>query len=248
VKTLSELLNADEPAWPLVQQWIKEAHCTVEILKPSDPARAEALVATQVTTRSPMGALLYETGGLLVDRGWLRILGSGHPRLPRSLPAWNKTCVGFGSEPPPGLLLIADDVIGGFFALDGGALGFNRGDVAYFAPDSLEWENTGLSYSDFLVWTFSGKLESYYKDYRWNGWEGEIASLEGSQGYSILPPPIMKGEPYPLRSRSPIPIEELFGFYQDLGRQLKDVPNGSRVVLKTEPPSLPPDALENRGM
>ena len=37
-----------------------------------------------------MGAVIFETGGILIDEGWLRILGSGHPRLPRSLPDWNK--------------------------------------------------------------------------------------------------------------------------------------------------------------
>src|SRR5215813_320832 len=88
-RPLQELLNTDEPAWPLVQSWLQEATSPVEVLPPSDPARGEALVATQVTTRSPMGAIIYETGGLLVDRGWLRLLGSGHTRLPRSLPAWN---------------------------------------------------------------------------------------------------------------------------------------------------------------
>lgn len=51
----------------------------MEIL-PRDPAAAEAeLVKTQVTTRSVMGAVVYETGGILIDRGWLRILGSGSP-------------------------------------------------------------------------------------------------------------------------------------------------------------------------
>src|SRR4051812_49985681 len=85
-KSLQELLNTDEPAWPLVQSWLREATNPVEVLPPSDPARAEALVAVQVTTRSPMGAVVYETGGLLVDHGWLRLLGSGHPEPPPALP------------------------------------------------------------------------------------------------------------------------------------------------------------------
>jgi hypothetical protein len=37
-----------------------------------------------------MGAIIYETGGLLVDNGWIRILGSGHKKLDRNLPEWNK--------------------------------------------------------------------------------------------------------------------------------------------------------------
>lgn len=74
----------------MVQQWLAEATNAVEVLPPPDDATRDlALLATQVTTRSPMGAVIYESGGILVDYGWLRILGSGHPRLPRSLPEWN---------------------------------------------------------------------------------------------------------------------------------------------------------------
>jgi Protein of unknown function DUF2625 len=46
-------------------------------------------------------------------------LGSAHPRLPRSLPRWNFGCGMVESETPPPAVLIADDVVGGFFALTG---------------------------------------------------------------------------------------------------------------------------------
>ena len=86
MKTLDELIDRADPAWPLVREWIAAATNPVEVLPPpEEDSRRQALLAAQVTTRSPMGAIIFETGGLLVDHGWLRILGSGHPRLPRSL-------------------------------------------------------------------------------------------------------------------------------------------------------------------
>ena len=84
-RTLAELLDSDDPAWPRVKDWIGKAKNHVEVLPPSEPDRSRALEEAQVTVRSPMGAIVYETGGILIDRGWLRILGSGHPRLPRAL-------------------------------------------------------------------------------------------------------------------------------------------------------------------
>jgi hypothetical protein len=111
MKPLHELINRDDPGWALVQQWIAEATNPVEVLPPPDDAgRERALLDAQVTTRSPMGAIIYESGGIIVDHGWLRILGAGHPRLPRSLPAWNlqRSCSVSGQ--PPTFLLIADDV------------------------------------------------------------------------------------------------------------------------------------------
>ena len=85
MKTLADLINTADPAWPLIQEWLAEAANPVEIL-PRDPAAAEAeLVKTQVSTRSVMGAVVYETGGILIDHGWLRILGSGTDAFARQV-------------------------------------------------------------------------------------------------------------------------------------------------------------------
>jgi hypothetical protein len=70
MRTLAELTATPDPAWPLVQGWLAEATNSVEALPPPDPRRRDAaLLAVQVTLRSPLGAVVYETGGLLVDDG-----------------------------------------------------------------------------------------------------------------------------------------------------------------------------------
>ncbi|WP_439697389.1 DUF2625 family protein [Mucilaginibacter sp. AW1-7] len=87
MRSVAELTN-DTSAWPLLLQDIKAAKNKVEIL-PAFNGK-DALYQTQVTTHSYMGAVIYFTGGILVDNGWLRILGSGSEKLKRSLPGWNK--------------------------------------------------------------------------------------------------------------------------------------------------------------
>src|SRR5215216_2992148 len=171
MRPLSELINMEEPAWPMVQEWIADAKNPVEVLPATPSDREATLLEIQVTTRSPMGAIVYETGGLLIDRGWLRILGSGHPRLPRSLATWNKQRTMFDDGNVPGYLLVADDVVGGFFAVNGGALGPEMGTVFYFAPDSLEWECLDFTYSQFIVWCLQEDLAKFYESLRWPGWE-----------------------------------------------------------------------------
>lgn len=208
-KDLGQLVNRDEPAWPLVQEWISEAVRPVEVLPPSEQS-AEALVSVQVTTRSPMGAILFHTGGLLVDHGWTRILGSGHPRLPRSLPAWNFACGMQDSDTPPPWVLIADDVVGGFFALDGGRFGGHKHTVWYFAPDALQWEDMECGYSQFLCWCFSGKLDVFYETWRWPGWEAEVSQVGGDQALHIYPPLFAEGPSVGQRHRASVPIMEVF--------------------------------------
>ncbi len=213
MKPLHELINHEEPGWPLVQRWVASATNPVEILPaPADAERERALIETQVTTRSPMGAVLYESGGLFIDHGWIRILGAGHSRLPRSLPGWNLgRSYSVAGEPPP-FLLVADDVVGGFFAIDGGGLAVHPGRVCYFAPDSLAWESTDLGYSDFLSWCFSGDLAQYYKDFRWPGWQDETQRLSGDLAFAFYPFLSCSGPTIADRSRRAIDVAEVYDF------------------------------------
>ncbi|MFN0119467.1 MAG: DUF2625 domain-containing protein [Blastocatellia bacterium] len=213
MRTSTELINHADPAWPLLRSWIHEATNHVEILPARDPDCAEALAATQVSTQSTMGALVYETGGLLIDHGWVRILGSGHPRLPRSLPAWNAGRTVMEPEQPPPFLLVADDAIGGFFAINAGGLGMALRNVCYFPPDRLAWEDLGRGYSAFIHWIFSANLDAFYEGSRWPGWVNDVRALDGDKAYSIYPPLFAQGPPVGERSRKAVPIAELYGLY-----------------------------------
>ncbi len=221
MKPIEELINNTEPAWPLVQDWIKKAKNKVAIL-PADTARAkDALLKLQVTTRSPMGALVYETGGLLIDDGWIRILGSGSEKLKRSLPRWNKGKSFKDYGEPPAFLLIADDAIGGFFLLNGGALGKDAGKIYYFSPDNLEYEPLGIGYTDFLHFCFNSDLEKFYQGNRWTGWRNDVSGLEGDNVFNFYPFLWTKeGKDINKNSRKIIPVEEQYQVNIDFRKQL----------------------------
>src|SRR4051794_12961308 len=111
-RPLKDLINTSDPAWPLVQEWIAEAQNSVELL-PSNREQGETvLLFLQVTTRSPMGALALETGGLLIDHGWLRLLGAGHDRMQGNLRSWNMDREASNKSALPGALIVAHDAIG----------------------------------------------------------------------------------------------------------------------------------------
>ena len=210
MRPLSELIDTDDPAWPEVQEWIAGATNAVDVLPVDHANRDAALLAIQVTTHSTMGAIVYETGGLLIDHGWLRILGSGHSRLPRSLTSWNEGRTMLGDGQSPGYLLVADDVLGGFFAINGGSLGPETGAVFYFSPDTVEWECLDLGYSQFVFWCLQGNIAGFYESLRWPGWEQEISTLGGDEAISIYPFLWTKGEPLEKRSHGVVPIAELY--------------------------------------
>jgi len=221
MKPIEELINTTDPGWPQVQQWIGSASNKIEILPVDSIKSKEALYQTQVTTRSPMGAIIYHTGGLLVDHGWIRILASGSSRLNRSIPEWNKgkSFQEYGERPP--FLLIADDAVGGFFAINGGQWGNDPGKVYYWAPDTLDWEPMDLSYTDFLHFCFNGNLDKFYKNLRWHNWQNETDTLDGNRVYNFFPMLWTKeGKNINKSSRSAVPVAEQYSFNLDLVHQL----------------------------
>ena len=233
-RTLADLVNTSDPGWPAVSEMVAKAKNEVEIL-PVDPKKGEeALLAIQVTTRSPMGAIAYSSGGLLVDHGWIRVLGGGSARLPRDIGSWNFP---EGVDQPVRLgnaILVADDVLGGFFAINGGAFDGPRGHVFYLAPDTVRWEDLGRGYTEFVQFLCQGDLAKFYADMRWRGWSTDVDRLAGDRAYSIYPFLWAKeGGTIDQRSRKDVPIEELWRLHAiDLPRQLADLPAGSKVEVK----------------
>lgn len=221
MRSVDELLNNVEPGWEIVKNWIDNAKNKVEVL-PADTNKAkDALFKTQVTTRSPMGAIIYMTGGILIDNGWIRILGSGSARLKRTLPEWNKGKVFEEYGQAPEYLLIADDVIGGFFLLNGGGLGTDLGMIYYFSPDNLEYEPLDLTYSDFLSFCFDGDLDKFYENYRWKNWQDEIEKLDGDKVYNFYPYLwTIEGKDINKISRKAVTIEEQFRLNVEFRKQL----------------------------
>lgn len=218
--TLEELIDRVDPGWPLVSEWLSQAAVPVEVL-PTKPQQADqVLLEAQITTRSPMGAVIHATGGLLIDDGWLRVLGSGHHRLLRTLSSWNAMTSPMANQKLPGACLFADDVIGGFFALNGGAFDAQLGHVQYFAPDTLNWEDLKMSFSQFLVWALSGSIRSFYESFRWQGWQEEVKNMNSDNGLSIYPFLWAEGPSIAERSKRAVPIEEVWGMQMEIRKQI----------------------------
>lgn len=211
MRTKDELIDEAGSGWRLVQEWIGKATNSVEIIPTTGAEGGECLTSLQVTTRSPMGAVAYHTGGLRIDHGWVRVLGAPSERSPRSIAGWNR--LGQPNERLSGALLVGDDVLGGFFAINGGRFEGNPGMVHYYAPDTLAWESTDLGYSDWLIWLFRGDLERYYATCRWAGWRTEMGSIGGDKGILVYPFPCADGPDFELRNRSLVPIDELWSLY-----------------------------------
>ncbi len=213
MRTLSELINTDNPGIELINKWVKEAENDYNILPPSIN-REDALYKTQVSTGSTMGAIIYDTGGIIINHGWLRFLGSGHNKLSRILPEWN-------DGRAEGFLLVADDAVGGFFAINAGVFGEDIKSMYYWAPDNLEWEPLQIGFTDFFRWSLTSKLSDFYQDLRWPSWKEDIKDLHGDSCFAFYPFLWTEQGSVIESHRKIIPVSEVFDLKTDFIRQLK---------------------------
>jgi len=226
VRPVEDLIDADDPAWPLVTNWVAASDRSVEVLGVGrDDARA-CLRRLQVTTRSVLGALAFECGGIVVDR-WLRILGGGAPGLP-SLADAN----GIDGAAPPALV-VAIDAIAGRFAINGGGLVGEIGEVCFFAPDTLQWEPLGMGHGAFVEWALGEELDAFYEDLRWDDWQSSVAALALDEAVMAYPPPFTEEGRFPeLVTRSTVPWTELASLWDQMAVDLADTADGSTFAIR----------------
>lgn len=216
MKPISDLIFEDT-AWTMVQEWIRNSQTNIHVLENTRTIGEEVLFNLQITNKSTMGAIVLECGGIIVDHGWLYILGSGHQRIfgsvinNRQLPLLEEGYV------------VAYDVLGGLFAINKGQFDDNSRNIYYFAPDTLEWEDTGKGYTDFINWVFHGDLNKYYELFRWESWKEDLKDLAPDQGISIFPYLwANEGMDIENRHKQLLEIKEIWGLQSDFRNKFKE--------------------------
>ena len=147
---------------------------------------------------------MYRFGGIIFD-GWVRLLASGE----RDVVSWNET-LGLNNY-----FIVADDILSGLFGLD------SNDKLVYFAPDTLEWEDMNITYSQFVHWLIDGDVDKFYETFRWSSLENEIMELEFSDGINFYPFLWAKAEEE--RIRKVISLKEIVTLEFEIKRQSEHI-------------------------
>ncbi|POX60004.1 hypothetical protein C3492_29555 [Streptomyces sp. Ru62] len=229
MREIDDLIQVADPAWPELEQAFAGSAVPVRVLPADLDEGRRCLLQLQVTARSALGALTLHCGGLVVDDGWLRVYGAGSAG--GELPGLGRIN-GFPEEldphwHPAAGLVVGHDVLGGVFCLNGhDPAGSGRpgapGQMTYFAPDTLEWEALDMGHSAWIGWLLAGGPERFYAGLRWPGWREEAATLELSQGISVVPFLWSKEAHQDLAatSRRAVALREVVGVSADFARRL----------------------------
>ena len=203
MKTLDQLVAREQSALPILLDLARSATNAIEVRPPDRDLAAETLVEMQVTTASPLGAIAFHTGGLSVHDGFVRVLGSAEDRGIRD---WNRAAGVLDAS----YVLVADDVLGGHFAMNHGGFAGPDGMVHYLPPDALEWVDLGSDYGDFLGWCFTGDLAAFYATHAWERWLMEDLP-DWDEAWAFAPLPwTAPGTDLSTLSRERVPAESVW--------------------------------------
>ncbi|WP_320200664.1 DUF2625 family protein (plasmid) [Agrobacterium sp. rho-13.3] len=158
---LEDLIDVDDPGLTMLLEWAGQPSANSSVFLPPDQSLAGmTLLRLGITTRSILGAIVFETGGISVAGGLIRLWGSG---TSRSLLLANRAASVAANRELTGILLIADDVYGGLFAINGGFFSkCNIGDIFHLPSDEAQWSCLDVGYSDFAAWCLGGDLTMLY--------------------------------------------------------------------------------------
>ena len=196
-----DLLKNDSCTLDTLKGWIGASGIDCQLLPPSQENR-RILHKIQASTETLLGCLAYESGGLKIDNGWLRILGSGHKTLPRTLIDLNHKDYGY--------ILFADDAAGGFYAINQNGLGKDVNNVYFLAPDFNEWEPLEIDLEVFLQMVLSDEIDDFYDGLRWSGWKQDIKQLKANECFGFYPFLWTEQGDIEQSQRKPMAVKEAF--------------------------------------
>jgi hypothetical protein len=217
-------MTTGELGWAEIDALVAGAAVQAELLP------AEAVPPIGVLPDPWLARMASAAGGILVDHGWLRMLGAGHPRIGDGLVGWNARLGGQPLDPPlSDGLIVAYDAVGGFFSIFPDQAEPARSGVVYRSSEDEDWQALGLDYSTFLRWTLSGRLAQFSAASRWPGWEREVGEIPADQALMIYPPLGFEGPAIELRNRATVSARELWTHIHSLSNLQPGEP--TRIVV-----------------
>lgn len=202
-----------------IKQEILSSKNNIELIE-NENHSDDLISLLQITERSTLGSIIKYTNGILIKDKFLRIFGSEESEWTDTIKKWNNFPQQIKQEHLlSGCVIFGYDLIGGFFAINGGAFGENLGKVFYFAPDTLNWENLNMGHSEFISWCINGNVDKFYESFIWSNAQDLINNTKIGQGISIYPFLWSKeGKDINATSKKIVPLKELW----DINMEMKE--------------------------
>lgn len=160
--------------WAAIKELLESSERKIEIIEGESNDRAGVVINwAKIKYGTDLATVILNCEQIVVD-DWVRVLGHGKGSDGQTV--FILSSLSDGDFMKDGLV-VATDVLGGLFAICRDPKDDSYGDIFYLQPECLEWENSGMDYSEFLVWLAHEDLDAFYEDVRWEGWRDITARV-----------------------------------------------------------------------
>lgn len=149
-------------ALDIIQQWINSSKMKVQII-PRINHEDKCDSVLEISEHSSLGTIINYVGGISAANGFIRHFG-GNNAFELSI----KNVNAIENKKPTrfkGVLIVADDIFGGLFAINESLPNVQPGKMLYLPPDSYTWESLDIGHTAFLNWSMTGDVLLFYKKY-----------------------------------------------------------------------------------
>lgn len=156
---------------------------------------------------STLGQVISNAKEIYVNR-YLRLCGSANIEKMNAL---------VKKYYPGDKVVVATDVWGGIFAIGNGDFEGHPAGIWYYAPDSLDWEETELNYTEFIDFAAGDTVEHYYESWLWQDckkyFAGKLGGLIGgvNSDQAVLVYPFVWSKEFNAESakKETVPFEDI---------------------------------------
>lgn len=201
--------------WLKILDMIEKSSKSIEVYTDETDIENDILKSMEISPDSVLGTVVSNTSGIMIDNT-IRILGKKSIER-RDILSYNRNKL-------DGLIIVADDIFGGIFAVNIGnySVSWGIGEICYFAPDTLEWDNLEFKYSYFLTWCISGDTDKFYESFRWKSFSQDCKKVGFDEGILIYPFLWSKEIDIETADKKAVPIDELFNINMDFREKFKN--------------------------
>lgn len=172
-----------ENFWEELVDIIEKSNKSIELLNGDKNLGIQECKRMHIPQNTALFIVVSNSKGIIIDN-WIRILGQSYTD--------NFSIIHFNDcsyieKYIEGLFIVANDVVGGLFAININRFSSGKNKVWYFAPDTLEWENLDFSYNEFLAWALQGNTDDFYSCMRWKNWKNDLKKIKYFEVVLIYP-------------------------------------------------------------
>lgn len=146
----------------LIQSWINKSPHKIKVInRVNHQYECDELLG--ITEHSVLGTIVNQVGGISIANNFIRHFGGENTynlsiRVVNSIENQRPTMF-------QGVLIVADDIYGGLFAINLCLSDFKPGNILYLPPDKYNWEDLEIGHSDFVYWSMTEDVSLFFKTY-----------------------------------------------------------------------------------